>query len=161
MAILNTQTYLDQISGNPRKRLDAQVASGEVRFIEIPYVTTAAEVAGDILNVYQLNNGVVVLPEQSWVASEGIGGTGVTISKLGDAVDDDRYSATAIALTAAGLINPLTPNMAASVLVRTPTNSGDPLTAAPATNVLKAVLAGTLPVTAGKKVIFGIAFRLP
>jgi hypothetical protein len=157
---LNTQTYLDQTSGNPRKRLDSQVASGDIRWIEIPYVTTGAEGAGDILNVYQLNNGVVVLPEQSWVASEGIGGTAITISKLGDAVDDDRYG-TAIALTAAGVVSPLTYNLAASIITRTPTNSGDVLAGTPATNVLKATLAGTFPATANKKVIFGIAFRLP
>src|SRR4029077_4495500 len=120
MAILNTQTYLDQTSGNPRKRLDSQVASGELRRIEVTYTTTAAEVAGDVLNVYQLNNGVVVLPEESWVASEGIGGTGITISKLGEAVDDDRY-ATAIALTAAGIVSPLTYNLAAGIITRTPT----------------------------------------
>jgi hypothetical protein len=99
MATLNSTTYANQIGGLVRDRISATVGCGEVRIAEIPYQLTAANVTGDILRMYRLPGGVQVLPELCGVFNQAAG-SAVTIVKIGDQQDDDRYSATAITLTA-------------------------------------------------------------
>jgi hypothetical protein len=145
MPTLNSATYAAQIDGNPRNRLDASVMSAEVRFAEIEYKIVGTEASGDILKLVQLQNGVIVYPEQSAVISEGIGGTGVTLTAIGDQAKANRYSATAVALTAAGVV-PLT------VIAAVKTDSTN--------NVIQATLGGTLPATVGKKFWLKLAYRI-
>src|SRR4029077_21291555 len=94
MPTFNSATYDAQIGGNPRNRIDSSVLSAEVRFAELEYAIKGTEASGDILKLGQIQNGVVVYPEQSAVISEGIGGTGVTLTAIGDAVGNNRYRAT-------------------------------------------------------------------
>jgi hypothetical protein len=150
MPTFNSATYDAQIGGNPRNRIDASVLSAEVRFAELEYAIKGAEAAGDILKLGQIQNGVVVYPEQSAVISEGIGGTAVTLTAIGDQASANRYSSAPVALTAAGFV-PLTviaANRAAMAKIDS-TN-----------NVIQATLGGTLPATTGKKFWLKLAYRI-
>lgn len=150
MPTFNSATYDAQIGGNPRNRLSSAVTNSEIRIAEIEYKILGTEASGDILNLYQAQNGTVIYTEHSAVSSEGIGGTGVTLTTIGDAVVANRYSAAAVALTAAGFV-PLT------VI---PANRAVPWVIDDATNVIKAVLGGTLPATAGKRFWLKLAYRI-
>lgn len=151
MPTFNSATYAAQIDGNPRNRIDASVGCGETRLLEVEYKVLATEASGDILKLYQLPAGAVVLPEKTVVFSEGIGGTSVTLTKIGDQGDDDRYSATAVALTAAGIVN-VTPATFATPPNRVVIDSTN--------NVLQATLGGTLPATANKRFVVQVTYRL-
>jgi hypothetical protein len=151
MPTFNSATYDAQISDNPRNRLDATNVNAEVRFAEIEYKVKATEAAGDILKLWQIPAGVVLYAEEAKVISEGIGGTGVTLTKIGDQADDDRYSATAAALTAAGIVA-VTPVLATGVAPRVPIDSTN--------NVLQATLGGTLPATVNKRFWLKMPYRL-
>lgn len=153
MALLKTDVASSQASPNAKDRIDGQKVTGQVLYAEALYRTTGAEAAGDIIDVVTLPLGAVVLPEKSHIACEALGGTGTAISKLGDGSDDDRYSATSVALTSAAL-TAVTAAAATSVLTRHAVT--------PATNVVKATVALTSgSVTADRKVVFVIAFRMP
>lgn len=150
MPTFNSATYDAQIGGNPRNRLDASIMSAEVRFAEIEYKILGTEASGDILKLFQIQNGVVVYPEQSSVISEGIGGTGVTLTAIGDQAKANRYSAAAVALTAAGFV-PLTVIAAdRAAMVKTDDTN----------NVIQATLGGTLPATVGKRFWLKLAYRI-
>jgi hypothetical protein len=150
MPTFNSETYDAQTGGNPRNRLSSAATNAEIRIAEIEYKVKGTEAAGDILKLYQIQNGVVVYTELSAVSSEGIGGTGVTLTKIGDAADDDRYSTAAVALTAAGFV-PLT------VI---PANRAVPWVTDGTSNVIQATLGGTLPATAGKRFWLKLAYRI-
>lgn len=151
MATINSATYDAQFGENPRYRLDNSVLTAEVRFAEIEYVVKGTEAANDVINLCDLPIGAMVYPEHCAVVSEGIGGTGVTFSKVGDAKVLDRYSAAALALTAAGWVP----------FVVVPANRIAPFVIDSETKTIKATLVGTLPATAGKKVRVRIGYRLP
>jgi hypothetical protein len=150
MPTLNSATYAAQIDGNPRNRLDASVMSAEVRFAEIEYKILGTEASGDILKLFQIQNGVIVYPEQSAVISEGIGGTGVTLTAIGDQAKANRYSAAAVALTAAGVV-------ALTVIAA---DRAAPVRTDSTNNVIQATLGGTLPATVGKKFWLKLAYRI-
>jgi hypothetical protein len=76
--------------------------TSQLMFLVSTYTTTGTEVANDLINVGLLPAGVVVVPDMCRVSTDGIGGTGATVATLGDALDDDRYSATAVAVVSAG-----------------------------------------------------------
>ncbi|MBN8708981.1 MAG: hypothetical protein J0I10_06345 [Verrucomicrobia bacterium] len=153
MATVKTDVATAQSSSNPRDRGDGNKVTGDLRIAEAVYTTTTALAASDVIDVVTLPVGAIVLPERSWVASEGTGGTGTAIAKLGDALDDDRYSATSVAIASAAS-SAVTAAAATSVVVRTPVTKD--------TATVKATVAlssGT--VTAGKVVRFSIAYLLP
>jgi hypothetical protein len=151
MPTFNSATYAAQIDGNPRNRIDSAVACGELRFAEVEYKVVATEATGDILKLFQLPAGAVVMPEQMQVFSEGIGGTSVTLTKIGDQADDDRYTATAVALTAAGIVS-----ITAAVTGIPPNRVVIDST----NNVVQATLGGTLPATVNKRFYVKIPYRL-
>jgi hypothetical protein len=150
MPTFNSATYDAQIGGNPRNRLDASVMSAEVRFAEIEYKILGTEASGDILKLFQIQNGVIVYPEQSAVISEGIGGTGVTLTAIGDQAKANRYSASAVALTAAGVV----------ALTVIPADRVAAVKTDSTNNVIQATLGGTLPATVGKKFWLKLAYRI-
>jgi|GEM_PF-1683479 len=116
------------------------------------YTATGTEVASDVIDIADLPIGAQLVPNLCTVVSEGLGGTTGTIAKLGDAEDDDRYSATAIALTAAGIV------------AVTPTNAAmlTPHTVTEATQRIKGVIGlASGSFTAGKKVRFQLVFKMP
>jgi hypothetical protein len=115
------------------------------------YTTTGAEAAADVLEIGDLPAGAQLIPGLSRVVSEGVGGTTATIAKLGDASDDDRYSATAIALTNAGIVT-VTPTNAIALT---------PYTITADTRRIKGVLGlAAGPVTAGKKVRIELIYKM-
>lgn len=151
MANLNTDIYAGQI-GNVGGRPEGQRVTGDVLFLQALYTTTGAEAAADVINIGLLPIGAIIIPHLSRVSCEALGGTGTAISKIGDAADDDRYSATSIAVTSA-----------ASTAV-TPVAGGETslYKVISETNVLKATVAlSSGSVTAGKKLLFLIAYRMP
>lgn len=83
-----------------RLKTAAQVGRG-LQMKEARVTTTAAMAADELINLCALPIGAKVIPQLCRVLTEASGGTGTTIATIGDAEDDDRYSATAIVLTSA------------------------------------------------------------
>ena len=136
-----------------QKRPDAAKVTGKYGILEAVYTTTGAEATGDIIDIGQIPEGAVVIPEESAITTEAVGGTTPAISKIGDSGDDDRYSATSITLASLARVA-VTPALATSIITRTPVTA--------ATNTIKATFtlaSGTL--TAAKKIVFTIKFRHP
>jgi hypothetical protein len=151
MPTINSDIYAAQIGGLVRNRLDPSVVNAEARIAEITYVTKATELTADIIKLWQIPPGVVIYAENIKVFSEGVGGTTVTITKIGDQAVDNRYSTTAIALTAAGIV--VNTPVLASVLTR-------PVIVADVNDVLQITLGGTLPMTITKKIVIHVPYRL-
>lgn len=152
MATFKTDVQAGQ-TGFARDRVEGQKVTGEVRFAEATWtVPSTAVTTGDTIEVVTLPVGAVVIPELSRTNSEGLGGTTVAISKIGDAADDDRYTASSVAVVSAGS-TAWTPAQATSVVPRYATTQD--------TSVVLATLThGGAPI-AGKRLSFLIAFRLP
>lgn len=135
------------------KRPDGSKVTGKYGVLEAVYTATGLEANGDIIDIGDIPEGAVVIPEESRIASEACGGTGSAIATVGDSADADRYSATSVALTSAATAA-LTPAIATSIIVRT--------AATAATKTIKAAFAlSSGAMTAGKKVVFTIVFRHP
>lgn len=135
------------------KRPDAARVTGKNGVLEAVYTATGTEVANDIIDIGDIPEGAVVIPELSRIASEACGGTGSAIAAIGDSADDDRYSATSVSLTSVASAF-LTPASATGVITRTPVTS--------ATKTIKAKFAiSSGAMTAGKKIVFTIVFRHP
>lgn len=153
MPSFNTDIYAGQVSINVKDRVEGQRVTGDMRSFIATYTTTGAEVAADIINIVQLPVGAVLNADSLRVSTDGVGGTGCTFSKLGDAGDDDRYSATAVALTAAGT------NLAVTGVNA---NAIAPFAVTKDTNVVQGTIAlSSGSVTAGKKVVVRGNFRMP
>lgn len=159
MPTYNSASYANQSGGLVRNRLDATAACGEVRIAEIEYkfgwnvvsgVAQTPEASGDILKVFQLPPSTVVLPELSgayWEAA----GSAATIVAIGDQQTANRYSTTALTLTAAGF-GSITP-VVATTIPRT-------VIVADVNDVLQVTLGGTLPATVGKRFWLRIHYRM-
>ena len=80
------------------------IISGQVRHVSALITTTAAWAADELVSIATLPIGAVLIPELCRVSMEATGGTGSTFATLGDAGDDDRYSATSVALTSAATL---------------------------------------------------------
>lgn len=152
MAILNANLIADDLV---RNRLPATSRNGDIRFAEALYTCTGDEHAtDDSIAVATLPVGAVVIPELCTVAQEAsLGGSVVEIPKIGDAVVDNRYSATSISLHSSNAgVTAVTPAIATSVIPR------HAITAE--TQTVLAAFSRTNAVTAGKRILFRIAFRL-
>lgn len=148
MAEINTPLAAIQASPNLGDRASGRLLSSIMLWANVTHIVTAAEAAADVLNIVILPEDSYLVPDLMKVANDGAGGTSVTLSKIGDAVDDDRYSTTAVALTAAGFIT-VTPTAAIRVT---------PFQITETTRTIQATLAGTLPMTAGKKILFRVPY---
>jgi hypothetical protein len=140
---------------NVRNRNSADLTNGDVRYAEATYTTTGTEAAsGDTIEVAVLPVGAVPMPELWRVSNEAsLGGSAVAIPKIGDADNDDRYSATSISLNSSTAgSTAVTPAIATSVLPR--------YTVTEATQRVVAAITRTNAVTAGKKISFLIAYKL-
>jgi hypothetical protein len=156
MPIFNTAEAAKQNDALLANRVQGNLATGDIRFIEATYTTTGTEAAtGDIIDVTDVPVGATVIPELCRVSNEAsLGGSAIAIPTLGDALDVDRYSATSITLnnSTAGS-QAFTAAVATSVLPRH--------TVTAATKRIQAALTRTNAMTAGKKISFLIAYRLP
>jgi hypothetical protein len=144
MPTFNSENYANQIGGQVRFRLDSQVMSGEQRFAYLEYKFVGTEASGDILKLGQLPPSVTVVAADIKLVSEGIGGTTVTFTALGDQQTANRYTTTAVPLTAAVNWASITPVVATTVPFVTIT--------AGINDVIQGTLGGTLPATAGKRI---------
>lgn len=151
MPTFKSDLKTQQDNPNVRQRVDAQYSNREDRAFEAIWTILGTEAVGDFIEFFDLPIGAYFLPEESRFISDGIGGTSVTFTKIGDLVDDDRYTATAIALTAAGIVA-ITP-IGANLLDRFKVAAGS--------QTIRGVLGGTLPATAGKRVKLIGKYRLP
>lgn len=149
--------YASPVTETPtvRNLAPATSANGDVRFYESVHTATGTEHAtDDKIVIARLPVGAVPIPELSTVAQEAsIGGSVVAIAKIGDAVDDDRYSATSISLHSSNAgVTAVTPNVGASVIPRwtITADTQDIIVSITRTNAL----------TAGKKILFRTAYRL-
>jgi hypothetical protein len=136
-------------------RVAGNVSSGDIRYAEYTYTATGTEAAtGDTIQIGDVPVGCVVLPELCKVANDAsMGGTDQVITKIGDASDDDRYTATSITVHATNAgITAVTPAIATGVMTRTKVVA--------ATKTLVAGFTRTNAMTAGKKIKFIIAYRL-
>lgn len=156
MATLNTAESTKQNDALLANRVQGNLASGDIRYVEATYTCTGSEAAsGDIIDVTDVPVGVTVLPELCRVSNQAsLGGSSVAISTLGDAVDADRYSATSVSLNSSTAgSQAFTAAVATGVLPR--------FTVTAATKRIQAAFARTNAVTASKKISFLIAYRLP
>lgn len=153
MANFSSDTYTKQTSLLVRDRQDGNNVSGRIVAFKAKFTTTAAWAAADVLDIVQLPVGATLLVQSLRVSTDGVGGTGCTIAKIGDALDDDRYSATAVALTAAGTHLAVTGVNA---------NAIAPYEVLSTSNVVKGVLAlSSGSVTADKVVYITGSYLLP
>ncbi|HWL54281.1 MAG TPA: hypothetical protein VNQ90_17710 [Chthoniobacteraceae bacterium] len=149
MATIKTDLIGKLEATSPKARPLGYETGASLLRLTATYTATGDEAAGDVIEIGELPIGAELVPNLCTVISEGLGGTTGTITKLGDAEDDDRYSATAIALTAAGIVNVTATNAAA-------------LTPYRVTEETKRI-AGTIGLasgsfTAGKKVRFQLVY---
>jgi len=152
MATVKTDTYTSQSAASVRNSLiPGKTITGEVLYATATYTATGSEAADDVVQVVQLPVGAQVIPDLCKLTTDGVGGTTATVAKLGDASDDDRYSATAIGITSAATNTAFTATNAIALT---------PFTITEATKVVTATLGlASGSFTAGKKVRFRIAYR--
>jgi hypothetical protein len=154
MPTLQSEYYAAQVNELVRYRADANVAMGELRESTFEYKfgwkAGVVEASGDILQLGRLDPNVVVHADDITVLSEGIGGTTITFTAVGDQQSANRYSTTAIPLTAAGYAK----------LVPVPATTVPEVKIASGVNdVLQGTLGGTLPATAGKRIFVRVRWR--
>lgn len=156
MPTFNTDVAAGQLAVttfSSRDRVEGQRVTGDIRYLEATYTTTATEASNDLVRFGILPIGAYLLTEKCWVFSEGTGGTTVVFTSIGDEADNARYATADLALTAASsAVLPVVP-LAAVMLTR------PIITSAMVTIV--GVLSGTLPMTINKKVIVHLEYRMP
>ena len=156
MATFYTDIAPENLTLNVRNRTDGDLVTGNVVYAQATYTATGTEAAtGDNINVAVLPVGAIPLPELWRVNNEAsLGGSVVAIPTIGDAGDADRYSATSISLNSSTAGSAaVTPNIGVSVLPR--------YVVTEATRTVVAAITRTNAVTAGKKISFLLAFRMP
>ena len=152
MPTLNSEYYANQVNELVRYRAASNIANGEVRVLTAEYkfgwnvvggVAQTPEASGDIVKLARLDPGITIFSNEIVVFSEGIGGTTVTFTALGDQQTANRYTTTAVALTAAGWVNvtPVAGTTIPDVVITKDVN-----------DVLQGTLGGTLPATVGKRI---------
>ena len=155
MPTINSEYYDNQVNELVRYRSASNISNGEVRVLTAEYkfgwkTGETAAASGDIVKLARLDPGITIFSNEIVVYSEGIGGTSVTFTALGDQQTANRYSTTAVALTAAGWVN-VTPAVATTI--------PDVLIVKDVNDVLQATLGGTLPATAGKRIWVRLKYR--
>lgn len=115
MAILKTDIAKKLDSTSPKARpLGRDTGAGLLR-LTATYTATGAEATDDVIEIGEIPVGAELVPNLCTVVSEGLGGTTGTLAKIGDSAVDNRYSTTAIAVTAAGVVS-VTPTNAVALL---------------------------------------------
>lgn len=138
-----------------RNRMNASSTNGDVRYFESVLTATGTEAAtGDSFVIAKIPVGAVVLPEETKIANEAsMGGSVLSIVKIGDAAVDDRYTATATTIHSSNAaVQSITPNIAASVIPRWKATKD--------TQEVIAAFTRTNAMTAGKKILFRVAYKL-
>jgi hypothetical protein len=147
MADIYTTLGAAQAANLVASQPNGSLLTGDVKFAQGSFTTTATTAAADVLYIAKLPKGAIVIPGLSFVDTEDCG-TDVNIT-VGDS-DADAYS-TAISLATAGRIA-----FASGV-------AGPNPAALTADTWIKATVvdAGTISVTAAKDLTVWLAFRMP
>lgn len=152
MATLNSALYTAQAQSGAvgfGSRASGSAVSAMLLIMTATYTCTGSEADGDLINVGILPEGSVVVPDQCRISTDGTGGTGSAISKLGDAGDDDRYSATSVAVASAASTAVTTVNGQAVTPVGVPLGYE---------TIIATYALSSGNTTAGKKITFRIAY---
>ena len=156
MATFYTDIAPENLAINVRNRVDGDLVTGNVVYAQATYTATGTEAAtGDSINVAVLPVGAIPLPELWRVNNEAsMGGSVIAIPTIGDAGDADRYSATSISINSSTAGSAaVTPNIGVSVLPRYVVTED--------TRTVVAAITRTNALTAGKKLSFLLAYRMP
>jgi hypothetical protein len=156
MATFYTDIAPENLTLNVRNRTEGDLVTGNVVYAQATYTATGTEAAtGDNINVAVLPVGAIPLPELWRVNNEAsMGGSVIAIPTIGDAGDADRYSATSISINSSTAGSAaVTPNIGVSVLPRYVVTED--------TRTVVAAITRTNALTAGKKISFLLAFRMP
>jgi hypothetical protein len=156
MPTLQSEYYANQTGEMVRYRSASNISNGEFREATLEYKfgwkTGVTEATGDIIQFGRLDPGITVQADNMKLLSEGIGGTTVTLTAIGDQQVANRYTTTAVAATAAGYVT-ITPVPATTIPEVTIT--------AGVNDVIQGTLGGTLPATAGKRIWLRVRYRMP
>jgi hypothetical protein len=152
MAILNSTIYTQQTQAGTKgfgNRAAGSAVSAALCAATFTYTVTGAEVTADTINFGRLPEGAVVIPALCRISSDGIGGTGA-ITKIGDANDDDRYSATSVAVASA-VSTAVTPVNAQAVT---------PVGVPEGFDTITGVLTFASAITTGKKITLHLVYQV-
>lgn len=141
-----------QASRNPKDRVEGQRVSGDHFIMEPKYTATGLEVTADVLQIAQIPVGALLLTEKCWFFTDGVGGTAIVFTSIGDALDAARYATSDIALTAASTVPIPIVTLPALLLARYPVLA--------TSNIITATTAGTFPMTAGKIIVCHLEYRI-
>lgn len=153
MATLQTDIAAGQQSPLVENRVDGQRVTGQRRYVTAILTLTGSEAAGDLIEIADIPVGAILVPGACRVTNEASGGTGTAISKIGDSADDDRYSATAIALTTAATAL-VTPVVATGIIAQYAVTAAT-------RRIIGTLALSSGSTTAGRKVVFELAYRMP
>lgn len=151
MPTFNSEYYKNQTDELVRYRSASNISNGEFREATLEYKFLGTEASGDILKFGRLDPGITVQADNIKLLSEGIGGTSVTLTALGDQAVANRYSTTAIAATAAGYVAvvPVPATTIPEVVITKDVN-----------DVIQGTLGGTLPATVNKRIWLRVRYRM-
>jgi hypothetical protein len=156
MPTLQSEYYANQVGEMVRYRSASNISNGEFREATLEYKfgwkPGVVEASGDIIQFGRLDPGITVQPDNMKILSEGIGGTAVTFTAVGDQQVPNRYSTTALPLTAAGFV-PVVPIVTTTI--------PEPVITKDVNDIIQGTLGGTLPVTAGKRIWLRVRYRMP
>lgn len=144
MAIKSSAIYTSQTQAGATgfgSRASAANVSAILMWATFTYTVDGTETTGDTINFGRVPAGVTVVPALARVSSDGTGGTGA-ITKLGDAGDDDRYSASSIAVASA----------ASTAVTTTNAQAVTPAAVAEGNETITGVLTFSSAITVGKKI---------
>lgn len=151
MADIYTTLGAAQAANLVASQPQGSLLTGDVKFAQGSFTTTATTAAADVLYIAKLPKGAVVIPGLSFVDTEDCGtDISITVGDDDPTADADRYS-TAISLGTAGRIA-FAPGIAGPNPHKLTQDSW-----------VKAVVtdAGTISVTAAKDFTVWVAFRMP
>ena len=144
MANFNSDIATQQSSGRGDTRIDGSLITGRQRILRATYTVDGTEAASDTITIGKLPAGAKIIGGRVW--NEACGGTGFTVAKIGTAASDGCVSATATGITAAA-------TTAITQVAGLPAGAFDG-----ATDLIATLGATRGSMTAGKKVVFDIAY---
>lgn len=94
-ATTQSTTYAAQVAANANyaaATLEQRDTGGVVQFAKVDITLSAEDVAGTVINAFQLPPHAIVIPSLSSIVVEDVFGVTALTVDIGDIVDPDRYS---------------------------------------------------------------------
>ena len=156
MPTINSEYYDNQVNELVRYRSASNISNGEVRIATFEYKFgwksgETAAASGDIIKLGRLDPGITVLADRMQVLTEG-SVSAATLTAIGDQQVANRYTTTAVTLTAVAFVSvtPVAATTIPEVVITKDIN-----------DILQATLGGTLPATVGKRFWVRVWYRMP